>query len=51
MAHGPCLAWCALFKIILPGGTWVAQSVERLTLAQDMMSQFMSSSPVSGSEL
>ena len=30
-------------------GTWVAQWVKRLTLAQVMISQFMSSSPVSGS--
>ena len=30
-------------------GTWVAQSVERLTLAQVMISQLMNSSPMSGS--
>ena len=30
------------------GGTWVAQSVERLTLAQVVTSQFVGSSPVSG---
>ena len=32
-------------------GTWVAQSVERLTLDQVMISRFVSSSPVSGSVL
>ena len=32
-------------------GTWVAQSVERPTLAQVMISQLMSSSPASGSVL
>ena len=32
-------------------GTWVAQSVERPTSAQVTMSQFMSSSPASGSVL
>ena len=32
-------------------GTWVAQSVEHLTLAQVMISQFVSLSPVSGSVL
>ena len=31
------------------GGAWVAQSVKRLTLAQVMVSQFVSSSPVLGS--
>ena len=31
-----------------PGGTWVAQSVERPTSAQVMISQFVSSSPTSG---
>ena len=36
-----CSAW----------GTWVAQSVEPLTLAQVMISRFMSSSPASGSVL
>ena len=30
-------------------GTWVAQSVKRLTLAQVMISRSVSSSPVSGS--
>ena len=33
------------------GGAWVAQSVECLTLAQVMISQFVSSSPASGSML
>ena len=32
-------------------GTWVAQSVELLTSAQVMISQFVSSSPASGSVL
>ena len=32
-------------------GTWMAQSVERLTSAQVMISRFMSSSPVLGSVL
>ena len=32
-------------------GAWVAQSVERPTLAQVRISQFVSSSPVSGSVL
>ena len=32
-------------------GTWVAQSVERLTSAQVMILQFVSSSPASGSVL
>ena len=32
-------------------GTWVAQSVERPTSAQVMISWFVSSSPVSGSVL
>ena len=32
-------------------GAWVAQSVKRPTLAQVMISQFVSSSPVSGSVL
>ena len=32
-------------------GAWVAQSVGRLTSAQVMISQFVSSSPVSGSVL
>ena len=33
------------------GGAWVAQSAERLTLAQVMISQFVGSSPASGSLL
>ena len=32
-------------------GTWVAQSIKRLTSAQVMISQFVSSSPASGSVL
>ena len=32
-------------------GSWLAQSVERLTLAQVMISQFVGSSPTSGSVL
>ena len=38
-------------KKIYSWGTWVAQSVEYLTSAQVMISQFMSSSPASGSLL
>ena len=33
------------------GGAWVAQSVERATLAQVKISRFVGSSPVSGSVL
>ena len=33
------------------GGTWVAQSVDHLTLAQVMISRFLSLSPTSGSVL
>ena len=33
------------------GGAWVAQSVERLTLAQVMISQFVGSGPASSSVL
>ena len=40
-----------LSKIELSRGSWVAQSVKHLTLAQVMISRFMSSSPVSGSVL
>ena len=36
------------FKKCCFWGTWVAQSVEPLTLAQVMISWFVSSSPVSG---
>ena len=39
------------FKKYNVGGTWVAQSVERPTLAQVMISQFVSLSPTSGSLL
>ena len=40
------------FKIYIPfGGAWLAQSVERQTLAQVMILQFVGSSPVSGSVL
>ena len=39
------------FKSTLIRGTWVAQSVKSLTSAQVMISQFVSSSPVSGSVL
>ena len=34
-----------LKKVPQPRGTWVAQSVKRLTLAQVMISQILSSSP------
>ena len=40
-----------LFKTMWFGGTWVAQSVQDPTLAQVMISWFMSLSPVSGSVL
>ena len=40
-----------VFKNEFFGGAWVAQSVEAPTSAQAMISQFMSSSPVSGSVL
>ena len=39
------------FRREAPGGTWVAQLVERLTSAQVMISWFMSSSPALGSVL
>ena len=39
------------FKVGQYWGSWVAQSVEHLTLAQVMISQLMSSSPTSGSVL
>ena len=39
------------FKICHCWGTWLAQSVERLTLGQVMILQFVSSSPASGSVL
>ena len=38
-------------KLRWKGGAWVAQSVERLTLAQIMISQPVSSRPASGSVL
>ena len=37
--------------MFLFGGTWVAQSVERLTSAQVMISRSVGSSPTSGSVL
>ena len=40
-----------LFKMKNYWGAWVAQSVERPTSAQVMISQFVSSSPASGSVL
>ena len=38
------------FRVLLRGA-WVAQSVKHLTLAQVMISQFVGSSPASGSVL
>ena len=38
-------------RMIRMGGTWVAQLVKRPTSAQVMISQFVSSSPTSGSVL
>ena len=38
-----------MYKILFCRGTWVAQSVERPTLAQVMISRFVSSSPMLGS--
>ena len=43
--------FCSFFKKILERGAWVAQSVERPTLAQVMISWFVSSIPVLGSVL
>ena len=40
-----------LFKIQMPRGAWVAQSVKQPTSAQAMISRSVSSSPVSGSVL
>ena len=40
-----------MLKIAQNKGTWGAQSVERPTSAQGMISRFMSSSPASGSVL
>ena len=49
--HFPLSSWLfSPFKVVLRG-TWVAQSVMRLTLAEVMISQFMSSSPASSSGL
>ena len=39
------------FKNVVSRGTWVTQSVTCLTLAQVMISQFVSSGPMSGSVL
>ena len=39
------------FKIGDPRGAWVAQLIKHPTLAQVMISRFVSSSPVSGSVL
>ena len=39
------------YKTLRLRGAWVAQSVERPTLAQVMISQLVSSSPTSGSVL
>ena len=41
----------SLYKVLKTWGAWVAQSVERLALAQVTISQFMSSSSASGSVL
>ena len=41
----------SVIKEKMYGGTWVAQSVERLTLAQVMILRFVSSSPALGSLL
>ena len=45
------ICFSVLRKVIRGWGTWVAQSVEQLTLAQVMISQLVSSSPASGSVL
>ena len=50
----PGVPVCILFNVThfkWPWGAWVAQSVERPTSAQVMISQFVSSSPTSGSGL
>ena len=39
------------FKLLIPNGAWVAQSVKLLTLAQVIISQFASWSPVLASML
>ena len=44
-------ARCTLQEVGLFGGAWVAQSVKHLTSAQDMISQLVSSGPVSASVL
>ena len=46
-----CLNLPISFRIILARGAWVAQLVERPTSAQVMISQLVSSRPVSGSGL
>ena len=48
--------WIVYFQVLIKidfffRGAWVAQSVERPTLAQVMFSQSVSSSPASGSVL
>ena len=43
--------WDTSIRIPLPGGTWVSQSVERLTLAQVTISRIVSLSRTSGSVL
>ena len=48
---GVAVSWIVFLKVVHPGGAWVAQSVERLTSAQVMISRFVSSSPTSGSVL
>ena len=47
----PQRAMVQSFKMCSWRGAWVAQSVERPTSAQVMISRFMSSSPASGSVL
>ena len=47
----PPLALCLSFKKNLKRGAWVAQSVERPTSAQVMISRLVSPSPSSGSGL
>ena len=42
--------WDKAYKLD-EGGAWVAQSLKRPTSAQVMISQFVSLSPVSGSQL
>ena len=43
--------WKVTIKTVELRGAWVAQSIKRLTSAQVMISQFVSSSPASGSVL